>query len=63
MMVLRLIFNILTVVGVLTLALIVLALWAYFSDEQEIYEVPPIIDMTELAHAVSFLITLIFSIT
>jgi hypothetical protein len=37
-MILRLIINILAVVGILTLALIVLALWAYSSDEQEIYD-------------------------
>ena len=40
-MILDLVINILAVIGALTLALIALALWAYFSDE-ETYETFPI---------------------
>ena len=50
-MLLNLIINILAVIGVLTIILIVLALWVFVSDESN-YEYPLIIDFEDMERTI-----------
>lgn len=49
-MILKIIITVLALIGAVTLVVIALTLWAYYSDEEAVCETPPFIDVMKMAY-------------